>query len=1077
MAPTRSPLLIPARLRARSWILLPALLLGLCAPASADPSPGTIVLRGAETIGESRPSVFSGDLRDLPRAVQWKPGDPIKEIPRRSNQPPRYLAPEPVPQIDPLLEVQSRAPLDRALMPTILNFAGQGFTGVNPPDTVGDVGLDHYIQSINASGGAVFTVYNKADGSVAAGPINMDSLGTGACASGLGDPVVLYDQLADRWFLSEFSNAANALCIYISQTSNPISGGWFGYQFNTPTFPDYPKYGVWPDAYYASTNESSPSVYAYDRAQMLAGGVATAQRFTAPDLAGFGFQALIPSDADGDTPPPANAPNPFMRHRDDEVHNAGSNNPAADFLEIWEFHVDFVTPANSTFTGPTNISITEFDSDLCGLTSFNCFPQPSGPTLDPLREVVMNRLQYRNFGTHQTLVSNLVTDVDGTNHGGIRWFELRRSGGGWGLHQEGTYAPDIHHRWMGSAAMDGGGNLAMGYSVSSTTLFPSLRYTARLVGDPLGTVQNEVSIVAGTAANSSNRWGDYAALAVDPVDDRTFWFTSQYSPASSWATRIATFQLCTAPGVPTISSAAPVAANRIDVDWADGSPSSTTFSVYRAEGTCAAPGPFVKIANSVPGFTYQDMTVSGGSTYAYRVTGLSADQCESGPSGCVEATATGTCTLAPTFAGLVSATNGRESTCTLDLAWAAASSRCGAGVTYNVYRSTTSGFVPSGANQIATGVSGTTYTDSAPALVNGQLFYYVVRAVDTLNAMEDANTVQRSSAPTGPFLPAPLTETFEGSASGGGFDLPDWTHSILSGTVDWLWTTAQAQTPTHSWFSDSPTTTSARALVSPEFGITAGTTLRFWHTFDFEGTVAQCYDAGTLEISVDGGANWTVIPDAAFTAGGFTGTVNTCCSNPIAGKRAWCDGTIGTMTQVVVNLSSYAGQLARLRWREGDDSSAAATGWFVDSVSITPAETPSVCTSGPVILTPLDYFSVTPCRLVDTRLADGPLGGPALNSNTARTFVLTGSCGVPSTAKALSLNVTVSLPDALGNLALYPADRPLPTASTINFVPGLVRANNAVISLATDGSGGIKVHNASSGLTHVILDVTGYFDE
>src|SRR6185436_10813339 len=152
---------------------------------------------------------------------------------------------------------------------------------------------------------------------------------------------------------------------------------WFAYQFTTPTFPDYPKYGVWPDAYYASTNESSPAVYAYNRAQMLVGGVATAQRFTAPDLAGFGFQALIPADADGANPPPAGAPNPFMRHRDDEAHNPGSNDPAHDFVEVWSYHVDFATPANSTFTGPTNIQVTEFDSELCGFTSFNCFPQPS----------------------------------------------------------------------------------------------------------------------------------------------------------------------------------------------------------------------------------------------------------------------------------------------------------------------------------------------------------------------------------------------------------------------------------------------------------------------------------------------------------------------------------------------------------------------------------------------------------------------------------------------------------------------------------------------------------------------------
>ncbi len=925
-------------------VLLAPLALVTAGPALAEEARERITLRGAQVIDVSVPTVFDGDLRELPKVPLWQPGDPIKEIPRRHHHPPR-IVPEPAePQIDPLLEVQARAP-QRGTDPPLLNFAGQGFTGVNPPDTVGDVGLAHYIQSINSSGGAVFTVYNKADGTVAAGPTAMDSLGTGNCASGLGDPVVLYDQLADRWFLSEFSNSGNRLCVYISQTSNPISGGWFAYQFTAPGFPDYPKYGVWPDAYYASTNESSPAAYAFDRAQMLVGGVATAQRFTAPDLAAFPFQALIPADADGETPPAAGAPNPFMRHRDDEAHNPPGT-PGQDFLEIWEFHVDWVTPGNSTFTGPTNIAIAEIDSELCGFSSFFCFPQQgSGTTLDPLREVVMHRLQYRNFGSHETLVGNLVTDVDGTNHGGIRWFELRDTGSGWTVHQEGTYAPDIHHRWMGSAAMDGAGNIGVGYSVSSSTMFPSLRFAARLSGDPLGTLQNEVSVIAGSSPNSSNRWGDYAALTVDPVDDATFWFTSMYSPSTSWATRIATFKLCTPPGVPTIGTATASAPNTIDLTWTNGVPASDSFNVYRAQGTCASPvTPFVKIAGPLAGSPYQDTAVSGGTTYAYKVSGI-LSLCESGQSTCVEATATGACTLPPTFAGLQTVTNAQNSGCQLDLAWTAATSQCAAGVTYNIYRSTTSGFTPSGVNQIATGVTGTTYQDNV-GLTNGVTYYYIVRAVDTLNAMEETNVVEKSHTPTGPFLPATLTETFEGAQSGGGFDLAGWTHSALTGPQDWQWSTAQSQTPTHSWFSDSIITVSARVLTSPEFGVTGSTALSFWHTFDFEGTIAQCYDAGTLEITTNGGGTWTVLPDPAFTAGGFNGTVNSGFSNPLGGKRAWCSGTIGPMTQVTANLAAYNGSIARLRWHEGDDSSAQEVGWFVDSVTVNNAALPTVCVSG-----------------------------------------------------------------------------------------------------------------------------------
>ena len=485
-------------------------------------------------------------------------------------------------------------------MPTpILNFEGMPYTGVYPPDTVGEVGPNHYIQMVNSGGGTNVSIYNKG-GSLLVGPFALDSLGSGFCASGHGDPIVLYDRLADQWLMSEFAAIGNHLCVYVSQSPDPVSGGWFGYDFPTPDFPDYPKYAVWPDAYYVSSNESSPSVYALDRNRMLLGLSATSQRFTAPDLYGFPFQALTPSDLDGATPPPAGAPNTFMRHRDDEVHNPLSSDPTQDFVEIWEFRVDFATPANSTFTGPLNIPVAEFDSTLCGLSSFYCFPQPGTTTkLDPLREVIMWRLQYRNFGSHETLVGNFVTDVDGADHGGIRWFELRKTGAGpWSLFQEGTFAPDQHHRWMGSIAMDGNGNIGLGYSISSRTLYPGIRYTGRLASDPLGSLpQGESTIINGAGSQTgTTRWGDYSSMNMDPADDCAFWYTNEYMPASGgWRTRIASFRFpgCGAPSDPMYvqfiylapiepqpglklllgllrivdESAAPVSGATVDVEW------------------------------------------------------------------------------------------------------------------------------------------------------------------------------------------------------------------------------------------------------------------------------------------------------------------------------------------------------------------------------------------------------------------------------------------------------------------------------------------------------------------------------
>jgi hypothetical protein len=557
---------VPARRSpiSRARLAVPAAAFAVIAfmPIPARAADRTVVQRGAQESPRVQPEVIDVDLRDLPVAREWEPGDPIKEIPRRSNRPPRVPEREQEGGPDPLLERQAEAELGpRAVDPTfptpILNFPGQGFTGVTPPDTVGDVGPNHYIQIVNHGSGSAMRIHDKT-GAVVAGPIILDTLGTGgACASGLGDPVVLYDSLADRWLVSEFAAGANALCVYVSQTNNPVSGGWFRYQFNTPNFPDYPKYAVWPDAYYVSTNESSPAAYALDRNRMLQGLSATSQRFTAPDLAGFPFQALTPADIDGASPPPAGAAGIFMRHRDDEVHNAPGT--GSDFLEIWEFKVNWTTPGSSTFTGPINIAVSDFSSELCGLSSFSCFEQPgSTPNLDPLREVIMFRLQYRNFGTHQMLAGNLVTDADGEGggdpleRGGVRWFELRKTGAAWTLFQEGTYSPDANPRWMGASAMDGSGNFAVGYNISSNTVFPGLRYAGRLSNDPTGTLpQGEATIVNGSAANSSNRYGDYAALSVDPSDDCTFWFTGEFNTASQWSTRIATFKFAACGGPPT----------------------------------------------------------------------------------------------------------------------------------------------------------------------------------------------------------------------------------------------------------------------------------------------------------------------------------------------------------------------------------------------------------------------------------------------------------------------------------------------------------------------------------------------
>jgi len=325
----------------------------------------------------------------------------------------------------------------------------------------------------------------------------------------------------------------------------------YDFQYSTTKFNDYPKFGVWPDGYYMSVNQFDfvtdawlgAGAVVFDRTAMLNGAAATMIKFDIGSVT-LNYGSLLPSDLDGPAPA-AGTPNAFT-----EWDDSTWLGDASDTLRIWNFHVDWVTPANSTFGANGSfdpnqlISTSDVDPNLAGIS------QPgTGQTLDTLSDRLMHRLQYRNFGAYQTLVSNHSVDVNGADRAGIHWFELRNSGAGWSLYQDGTYAPaDTESRWMASAAMDTSGDIALGYSVSSTVVYPSIGYTGRYAADPLGTmIQGEVALIVGggSQTHSSGRWGDYSMMAVDPLDDCTFWYTQEYYSATSsagWQTRIGSFR-------------------------------------------------------------------------------------------------------------------------------------------------------------------------------------------------------------------------------------------------------------------------------------------------------------------------------------------------------------------------------------------------------------------------------------------------------------------------------------------------------------------------------------------------------
>jgi hypothetical protein len=587
--------------------LLSAAILALLAPqlwAQARADGNTESEFPLEYLGQSLPQSFYFDMRSVPPLRAWQPGDPISEVPREHWLAPGQMSPfaptpvNPANPIDPLMAKANQfygQRTQRDFGTPVFSVAGIAFTGVAPPDTSADVGKNHIVQAVNGSAGARYLVLNKNDGTVVAGPVSLNSLGTGgACATSAGDPVIVYDEMAERWLLTEFSNrAGRTLCVYVSAGSDPTATTWTKYEFQTAAFPDYPHYGVWGNSYLITANENSVSanrpIFAIDRAKLLSAQPAGIVRVNLPNLAGFGFQTWTPADHDGkNNPVPNTLPGIFMRHRDDEAHNAGTNNPTQDFLELVQLTVDWTVPTPVGSATPIQrIPIAEFSSNLNGLTAFEAFPQPNAQRLDPLREPIMRRVAYRRFPGYETLLGNLVTDVDGADTGGIRWFELRRTGGAagtWTLFQEGTHALTDEggpiDRWMAGSAMDKFGNIAMSYSVvrQSPALAAGLRYAGRLATDPLGTLTTaENTIVNGVGSQGFDRWGDYAQLGTDPEDQCTFVATGQYVGANnSWQSQIAKFRFdqCAAPTYETTisstgqsicaafsSSAAPIALN------------------------------------------------------------------------------------------------------------------------------------------------------------------------------------------------------------------------------------------------------------------------------------------------------------------------------------------------------------------------------------------------------------------------------------------------------------------------------------------------------------------------------------
>ena len=655
--------------------------------------------------------------------------------------------------------------------PTSTGFEGvgaglAGFT-VNsaPPDTDAAVSPTQVVETVNSG----FAVFDKTGG-VLYGPVLTNTLWSGfggSCQStDDGDAVVRWDRAAGRWIIAQFANAASTSgpyyeCLAVSTTAD-ATGSYYRYSFQYANFPDYPKLGVWPDAYYVTYNLFSGNTFkgaescALDRTRMLSGTAATQQCFTTSTSYG----GLLPVDNAGGTAPPAG---------EAALHVAIG--ATASTLAAWTFHVDWATPANSRFSGPTTLATAAF-SQACG--GGTCIPQ-GGTTnqLDSLADRLMYHLSYRNHGGTESVV--LTQSVTAGTSTGIRWYELRNPTSP-SVYQQGTWAPDATYRWMGSAAMDKNGGIALGYSTSSSTTSPGIRFTGRAATDALGTMTSgEGTLVSGGGSQTGtlHRWGDYASMSIDPSDDCTFWFASEYLASSgtfNWHTRLGHFALPSCTG--TTANDFSLATSPSSSSVVQGSSASTTVTTAVVSGsaqtvTLSATG---LPAGATASFSPASVTAGG-------LSSLTVSTTTSTPAGTYPVTVTG------------SATSGSHTT-----TWTLAVTAAGAGAVTNggFETGSLSGWTSSGAT---TGISGVGHTGSYSALTG-------------------------SSNPTNGL--SSVAQTF--TAPAGSSAVAFWWESSCPDTVTYDWSTATLRDnttgTTTTVLARTCATTVAWAKVSA--GVTAG---------------------------------------------------------------------------------------------------------------------------------------------------------------------------------------------------------------------------------------------------------------
>lgn len=904
------------------------------------------------------------------RAVQFDVSPPLRDIsplpvPRADNRGGLMVDPDGEPatidgkpitgpqDVDSI--VQDALGAQRIPDPTVSFDGPDNVSGVSPPDPVGDIGPNHYVAMSNL----FFQIYDRSGVSLF-GPAANNTLWSGfggACETeNAGDPIVIYDQIDDRWLLTQFTSAGPEWfnCVALSTGPDP-TGTYFRWAFtNGSNFPDYPKYGMGRDAYLISTRDFAPGfvgvgVYAISKAEMLVGNptptiinffVDRSQPFNVGD-------GLLPMDVDGFVLPPAGTPHYFVGSMD----NGGPYGAPQDALTLWKLDANFADPPSSTFTLSDTIPISPYNTTFpCPGGGRSCIPQQGTGNLVDIqsyRQRPLHRLSYRNFGSHESMVTNQSVEAS-AGIAGIRWWEIRSPNASPVLFQEGTFGPgatDGIHRWMGSAALDSAGNIGLAYSASSASMFPSLYYTGRLASDPLGTMpQGEGIIHTGTGSQTgSQRWGDYSSLNVDPLDDCTFWYTNEYLPTTSstgWRLRIGAFRFdeCGTPGF-TLSTTSPAsqsicAADDAVFDLALGSISNFDQPVTLVATGNPVPTTAVFTVNPVPSLPGSStLTISNTDTL---VTGAYPFVVDASAAGADPRSVNLELMAFDSVPSQVSLITPIDTAVDQDyrpsFEWSGTEAE-----RFTIEVATDIGFSTIVFSQT------TEATSVAPSFdlpSNTTLYWRVVAQNACGDSVESAifsftTLPAPGDCPDGNVTVSVADYDFESGAQG-------WVSGSNTGTDTWTLSTANpAGGSTQHWHVDDQSTTSDTFLTSPSISLPADLSLM---TFQFQNaqnlesrTAGGCWDGGILEVGVDGGA-FSQIDNALLLVDPYDGAIN---AGPLNGSQAWC-GDPQAYLNSVVDIDSLAGSTVQFRFRVSTDSSVGRPGWDIDDIAIQGCDLPDL---------------------------------------------------------------------------------------------------------------------------------------